>query len=110
VKFARDLLFMLTAAILAVVIILVVEKMIVPVDNFAPTKRGMFSLEVAVLFVLIGSYVYAEVLHGLEFLRRKKPPGGVHIGLNFRDVFLILLSLAGSLSIYLAVIRMLDLS
>jgi hypothetical protein len=63
-----------------------------------PTKSGVFSMELATFVFLLGGFISSEVL---------KISHGHAKGLNFHEIFLVLFSLAGSLSIYVAVIQFL---
>lgn len=105
-KLWRELAFMSVAAVVTAGIVVVIKKIIIPVGELAPTENGIFALEVTVLLVLLGAYIFSEIIHGMEMLKGGKRQDKVHIGLSFRDVALVLLSLAGSLAIYLASVKL----
>ena len=66
------------------------------------TKDGVFALEVAVVVLLMCTYLLGEIVRLAHWMTTKRDKRDVNVvGLHLRDVAVMLVALGGSLVIYL---------
>jgi Zn-dependent protease len=107
--FRQELTIMIWGAVVAVIIIVLIKLLVSPHGELMPSQKGIFSLEVAALFLLFGAFVLGEFSHIFErMLAPRRTTTRTSHGLGFGDVALVLVSLAGSLLIYFACIQFFD--
>ena len=86
--------------------------MITP-KGLEPTKEGIFALEVVAFFTLILAFTITEIAHIFRSIIQSWPKKtrttSHHITFGIREVAIILISLAGSMAIYISSVKLLGL-
>jgi hypothetical protein len=82
-----------------------IKKVLIPTIGGATVQAQVFSLDAAVVVVLLAAFVLEETMETIQTLLRLKSGKHVRLGLQFQDVALIVGALVISSLLYAAIIR-----
>ena len=83
----------------------VIKKVLMPVIGGTTARAEVFSLDSAVVLVLLAAFVLRETLEAAQTLLRLKEGKTVHISLHIGDVITLLAALVVSGLLYLGLIK-----
>lgn len=110
----RPILIALIAIIIAVGVVLLVERLIVHPPHLKPEMGDIFTLELIILSLLIAPCLFGEILHiakvVVDIITGREPEHHAFDMIKGRNIFWVLTAFAGSLFIFFGLIRIFDIS
>lgn len=108
----KPILIAFIAVIMAVGVVLLVERLIAHPPHLKPEPGDIFTLEIIILFLLIAPCLLGEILHiskiVVDMMTGKEPEHHAFDMIKGRNIFWVLTALAGSLFIFFGLIRIFE--